>query len=55
MTNINKLKNVERKSEIDFKDIIGNVSNNLTKEIINNISTPTCFVCLLHLSNEKSN
>jgi hypothetical protein len=41
--------------QVDFKQIIASVSNNLSKEVLNNISTPTCFVCLLHLSNEKSN
>jgi hypothetical protein len=40
--------------KIDFKQIIGSVSNNFSKDVLNNISTPTCFVCLLHLSNEKS-
>lgn len=39
---------------IDFKQVITNISSNLGKEVLNNISTPTCFVCLLHLSNEKS-
>jgi condensin complex subunit 2 len=39
---------------LEFKKIIESVYSNLTKEVINNISTPTCFVCLLHLSNEKS-
>jgi hypothetical protein len=54
VSNLNKLNKIESKTPIEFKDIIGNVSHNLSKEIINNISTPTCFVCLLHLSNEKS-
>ena len=53
-SNLNKIKKIETKPQIEFKDIIGSVSNNLSKDIINNISTPTCFVCLLHLSNEKS-
>jgi len=42
------------KTTVDFKQIIGSVSNNLSREVLYNISTPTCFVCLLHLSNEKS-
>lgn len=54
VSNLNK-KQLDNQSPIDFKDIMGNISHNLSKEIINNISTPTCFVCLLHLSNEKSN
>jgi hypothetical protein len=40
--------------QIDFKKIIESVSANLSKEVLSNISTPTCFVCLLHLCNEKS-
>jgi hypothetical protein len=27
---------------------------NLNNETINNISTSTCFVCMLHLCNEKN-
>ena len=39
---------------INFQNLMGDISNNLSKEVLNNISTPTCFVCLLHLCNEKS-
>jgi hypothetical protein len=46
-------KNLEDHS-IGFKEVLGSVSMNLSKDVISNISTPTCFVCLLHLSNEKS-
>lgn len=55
LSRLNKIKHVDVGHQIEFKDIIGNVTDNLSKEIISNISTPTCFVCLLHLSNEKSN
>jgi hypothetical protein len=44
----------KEENAIDFKQVITNISSNLAKEVLNNISTPTCFVCLLHLSNEKS-
>jgi hypothetical protein len=54
LSKLNKARIKDVGNDIEFKDIIGNVSNNLSKEIISNISTPTCFVCLLHLSNEKS-
>jgi hypothetical protein len=47
MTNTNK-------RQIEFKNVIDSMSNNLTQDVIDNISTPTCFVCLLHLANEKS-
>jgi condensin complex subunit 2 len=48
--NISKKKN----EKIDFKTIVKNMSKDLTNETINNISTPTCFVCMLHLCNEKN-
>ena len=44
----------ETNKEIEFKTIINSISNTLSKDVIDNISTPTCFVCLLHLANEKS-
>ena len=40
--------------DIEFKSVINSISNTLSKDVIDNISTPTCFVCLLHLANEKS-
>jgi hypothetical protein len=42
------------KNETNFKYVIESIQMNLEKEVLNNISTPTCFVCLLHLANEKS-
>ena len=50
--NVSKKKNLDEK--IDFKTIVKNMSKDLTHETINNISTPTCFVCMLHLCNEKN-
>ena len=40
--------------EIDFKSVVVNMSKNMTEEEIFSISTPTCFVCMLHLCNEKN-
>ncbi len=36
-----------------FNSLIKNLSENLDEDIIDNISSSTCFVCLLHLANEK--
>jgi hypothetical protein len=36
-----------------FKNIIETVTENLSFEVKSNISIQTCFVCLLHLANEK--
>ena len=30
------------------------MSNNIDENTLNNISTSTCFVCMLHLCNEKN-
>jgi hypothetical protein len=40
--------------QIDFKTVVVNMSKNMTEEEIFSISTPTCFVCMLHLCNEKN-
>ena len=42
------------KEVIDFKNIITNMSSNIDDNTLNNISTSTCFVCMLHLCNEKN-
>ena len=41
-------------TKIDFKNIVVNMSKNMNEEEIFSISTPTCFVCILHLCNEKN-
>ena len=52
--------NIESKTKngnkeiIDFKNIVSNMSNNIDENTLNNISTSTCFVCMLHLCNEKN-
>jgi hypothetical protein len=40
--------------KLTFDNIIDKISETLDTKILNNISTSTCFVCLLHLANEKS-
>ena len=39
---------------IDFKNVVINMSKNMSEDEIFSISTPTCFVCMLHLCNEKN-
>ena len=52
--------NIESKTKngnkeiIDFKNIVSNMSSNIDESTLNNISTSTCFVCMLHLCNEKN-
>ncbi len=43
----------EATNKFTFKQLISSVSCNLDSEIKSNLSTQTCFVCLLHLANEK--
>jgi len=40
---------------LTFREVLENIKKSLSKEIMDNISDETCFVCLLHLANEKSN
>ena len=40
--------------KVDFKNIVVNMSKNMGEEELYSISTPTCFVCMLHLCNEKN-
>lgn len=39
---------------LTFRDVLENIKKILSKDILDNISDETCFVCLLHLANEKS-
>lgn len=43
-----------KEDKIDFKNVVINMSKNMTEEELFSISTPTCFVCMLHLCNEKN-
>jgi hypothetical protein len=41
-------------NSIDFKSLMENVNIQVDKEIRKGVSKSTMFVCLLHLTNEKS-
>ena len=43
-----------KNEHIDFKNVVTNMSKTMTEDEIFSISTPTCFVCMLHLCNEKN-
>jgi hypothetical protein len=45
----------EKESTMSFRNILESVTRNVSSEVRNNISAQTCFVCLLHLANEKGN
>ena len=45
---------IKEDERIDFKNIVVNMSKNMTEDELFSISTPTCFVCMLHLCNEKN-
>ena len=40
--------------QIDFKNVVTNMSKGMNEDELFSISTPTCFVCMLHLCNEKN-
>ena len=42
------------KDNIDFRNVIENMSKEMNEEELYSISTPTCFVCMLHLCNENN-
>ena len=39
---------------VDFKNVVSNMSKDMSNDELFSISTPTCFVCMLHLCNEKN-
>lgn len=43
-----------REDKIDFKNVVTHMSINMDEDELFSISTPTCFVCMLHLCNEKN-
>ena len=53
----NTFESIEEKKpqNVDFKTVVKDMSEKMDKNVLDNISTSTCFVCLLHLCNEKSN
>ena len=50
----NNYENQFPRDNIDFRNIISNMSKDMTEEELYSISTPTCFVCMLHLCNENN-
>ena len=49
-----KKEDKEKEKKVDFKAVVTDMSKKMEKNVLDNISTSTCFVCLLHLCNEKS-
>ena len=49
--NANNNKYEQRQS---FANVVGDIPKQMPIEIANNVSVPLCFVCLLHLANEKN-
>lgn len=47
-------KKEDHSEKIGFQKVINRVSSIVSPNILDNLSTPTFFVCLLHLANEKS-
>ena len=43
-----------KEDKIDFKNVVTNMSKSMNEDELFSISTPTCFVCMLHLCNEKN-
>lgn len=39
--------------EFKFTDVMNNLKNVYPKQAMDDISTSFCFICLLHLANEK--
>ena len=50
----NNYENFFPNDNIDFKQVVSNMSKDMDEEEIYSISTPTCFVCMLHLCNENN-
>ena len=50
----NNYENQFPNDNIDFRNIVANMSKEMTEDELYSISTPTCFVCMLHLCNEKN-
>ena len=50
----NNYENFFPNDNIDFKNVVTNMSKDMDEEELYSISTPTCFVCLLHLCNENN-
>jgi hypothetical protein len=55
MNNSNNSMDLVEDYTLTFREVLENIKKSLSQEILDNISDETCFVCLLHLANEKSN
>lgn len=44
----------QNKESIEFKTVINDLTKKMDKHSVDNITNSTCFVCMLHLCNEKS-
>ena len=42
------------KDNIDFRNVVSNMSKEMNEDELYSISTATCFVCMLHLCNENN-
>ena len=50
----NNYENFFPNDNIDFRKIVSNMSKEMNEDELYSISTPTCFVCMLHLCNENN-
>ena len=50
----NNYENFFPKDNIDFRNVVSNMSKEMNEDELFSISTPTCFVCMLHLCNENN-
>ena len=50
----NNYENFLPNDNIDFRKVLSNMSREMNEEELYSISTPTCFVCMLHLCNENN-
>ena len=50
----NNYENCYPDDNIDFREVITKMSKQMDEDELNSISTPTCFVCMLHLANENN-
>ena len=50
----NNYENFLPNDNVDFRKVLSNMSKEMNEEELYSISTPTCFVCMLHLCNENN-
>ena len=49
-----KSENNQKNRVNSFSNLINNLSNSYPSEALSDVSVPYCFICLLHLANEKN-